>query len=75
MKHTVAALVEDRPGDDLLYCGGERTAPDGVQGLYPAFDVTPPDLVHAIVTDRGIFEPAEIGRYVQTEAFVRDAIL
>jgi methylthioribose-1-phosphate isomerase len=68
-------VVEERSGDVLLYCGGERTAPIGVNGLYPGFDITPPALVRAIVTDRGVFEPAEISRYPDTEPFVRNAIL
>jgi methylthioribose-1-phosphate isomerase len=68
-------VVEMRSGDALLYCGGERTAPHGVQGLYPSFDITPPDLVRAIVTDRGVFAPADIHRYADTDPFVTDAIL
>ncbi|NOX68866.1 MAG: S-methyl-5-thioribose-1-phosphate isomerase [Gammaproteobacteria bacterium] len=67
--------VELRPGDALLYCGKERTAPPGVQGLYPAFDITPADLVTAIVTDRGVFEPSRINTYFDANSFVADAIL
>ncbi len=67
--------VEMRPGEALLYCGGERTAPEGVHGLYPGFDITPPDLVKAIVTDRGVFEPSMIATYVDSDAFVSNAIL
>lgn len=67
--------IEMRPGDALLHCGTERTAPHGVRGLYPSFDITPPDLVRAIVTDRGVFSPEEIQRYAETEPFVTDAIL
>lgn len=70
-----AIEIEMRSGDALLYCGGERTAPQGVQGLYPSFDITPPNLVTAIVTDRGIFEPSKICKYVDAEPFVSDAIL
>jgi methylthioribose-1-phosphate isomerase len=67
--------VEIRSGDAILYCGGERTAPEGVQGLYPSFDITPPDLVSAIVTDRGIFLPREINTYIDSKPFIEDAIL
>jgi methylthioribose-1-phosphate isomerase len=67
--------IEMRSGDELLYCGGERTAPDGVEGLYPSFDITPPDLLRAIVTDRGIFAAEEIHRYADADPFVTDAIL
>jgi methylthioribose-1-phosphate isomerase len=33
---------------------GTRTAPEGVDAVNPAFDVTPYDLVTAIVTDRRV---------------------
>lgn len=67
--------IEFRSGDALLHVDGKRTAPIGVQGLYPGFDITPPEFVRAIVTDRGIFEPAEIHTYVDADPFVTDAIL
>ena len=67
--------VEIRSGDALLFSGGERIAPAGVQGLYPGFDITPPELISAIVTDRGVFDPSTINRYIDTEPFVSDAIL
>lgn len=55
--------IEERNGDEVLMMNGVRIAPDGVQGYYPAFDITPPDLVSSIVTDRGIYRPAMIARY------------
>lgn len=67
--------VEMRPGDALLTVGGERIAPPGAQGLYPAFDITPPNLVSRIICDRGIFEPAQIHTYASVTPFVADAIL
>jgi len=35
-----------------------RTAPPGVRGFNPAFDVTPHDLISIVVTERGVAEPA-----------------
>ncbi len=67
--------VEIRPGDAVLYIGGERTAPLGVEGLYPSFDITPPELVTAIVTDRGVFEASKIGTYFEAAPFVTGEIL
>jgi len=67
--------IEIRSGDSLLYVGGERIAPAGVQGIYPGFDITPPDLVSAIVTDRGVFAPQQIHTYVNATPFVENAIL
>lgn len=55
--------IEERDGAEVLEFAGQRTAPDGVVGRYPAFDATPPELVTRIVTDRGAFVPVEIARY------------
>ena len=40
-------------------------AAEGVKGYYPAFDITPPELVTGVVTDRGIFSPYELAKYVE----------
>ncbi len=37
--------IEVRPDKELLYLGATRIAPAGVGGYYPAFDVTPRELV------------------------------
>ncbi|MHB1065742.1 MAG: S-methyl-5-thioribose-1-phosphate isomerase, partial [Georgenia sp.] len=44
--------------DEVLDVAGRRTAPAGARGFNPAFDVTPHDLISAIVTEHGITEPA-----------------
>ena len=31
--------------------------PEGVNAFNPAFDVTPAELITAIITDRGVFKP------------------
>ena len=48
--------IELRGYDEVVKIGGRRIAPKGVNVLNPAFDVTPPELVSAIVTERGIIE-------------------
>lgn len=55
--------VEYRDPRAVLEFNGVPTAPPGVQALYPAFDITPPELVTAIVTDRGVFAPESIRDY------------
>ena len=55
--------IEERDGDEVLVFAGQRITADGVVGSYPAFDATPPELVSRIVTDRGAFEPADVGSY------------
>lgn len=51
-------VIEERDGDEVVVVNGRRVAPEGVQGFNPAFDVTPHDLIAAIVTEKGIVEPA-----------------
>lgn len=55
--------IEYRDGSASLEFMGVKTTSDGVQGLYPAFDMTPADLVTGVVTDRGIFSPDELNNY------------
>ena len=40
-----------------------KAAADGVKGYYPAFDITPPELVSGVVTDTGIYTPYDLKRY------------
>ena len=49
-----AIPIEERGGDEVTLLGGQRIAPAGVPARYPAFDVTPAELVSAIVTERGV---------------------
>jgi methylthioribose-1-phosphate isomerase len=58
-----AVELEDRDGDEVLHCLGRRTASERVTGVYPAFDVTPPRFVSAVVTDRGRFSPFDLASY------------
>ncbi len=56
--------IEERDGEEVLHCMGARTASPLVQGWYPAFDATPPELVSAVVTRDGVFSPLALaGRY------------
>jgi methylthioribose-1-phosphate isomerase len=54
--------IEQREPAEVAGWQGTRTAPAGVQVWNPAFDVTPAELITAIITDRGIFQPAEVAR-------------
>jgi methylthioribose-1-phosphate isomerase len=42
----------------VLTWGGVRTAPAGAGAYNPAFDITPADLVTAIVTEARVIRPA-----------------
>ncbi len=50
-------VIEERNQREVLYVDGRRVAPRSVEALNPAFDVTPPELVTGIVTDRGVAGP------------------
>lgn len=57
--------IEERSPDELRSLAGCATAPPDAPALNLAFDVTPHELVCAIVTERGVLEPpfhAAIGR-------------
>ncbi|MGD8909554.1 MAG: S-methyl-5-thioribose-1-phosphate isomerase [Chromatiales bacterium] len=46
--------IEVRDADELLYCAGKRVAASGAEAWNPVFDVTPAELIDAIVTERGV---------------------
>ncbi len=47
-------IIEERDQREVLLIGGRRFSPRSVGALNPAFDITPPELVTGIVTDRGV---------------------
>lgn len=55
--------IEERDPTEVLSCGGKRIAMEGVRAYYPAFDITPPELVSGIVTNNGVFTPQELSGY------------
>ena len=54
-----AIEIEERSPDEVLSYAGVRTAPYGARAWNPAFDVTPADLVTAIITERRIIRPGK----------------
>ena len=57
-----AIPIELRAPEEVAEWRGVRAAADGVSVWNPAFDVTPAELVTAIVTDRGVVPPGQISR-------------
>jgi methylthioribose-1-phosphate isomerase len=49
--------IEERSGEEVAGFGNVRTAPPGVNTFNPAFDVTPHELIAAIITEKGIHRP------------------
>ncbi|MEM4278029.1 MAG: S-methyl-5-thioribose-1-phosphate isomerase, partial [Candidatus Nitrosocaldus sp.] len=50
-------IIEERAYDEVVKVAGKRIAPKGIRVFNPAFDVTPPTLITAIVTEKGVLEP------------------
>lgn len=56
-----AIVVEHRPAEEVTGIAGRPAAPGGTSAYNPAFDVTPPGLVTAVVTERGVAQPVNTG--------------
>ncbi len=52
-----AIVIEERAAAEVRGVGGRQTAPDASPVWNPAFDVTPAELITAIVTERGVVRP------------------
>ena len=46
--------IEFRPDDEVGGFSGTRWSPDGLGAYNPAFDVTPADLITAVITEQGV---------------------
>jgi methylthioribose-1-phosphate isomerase len=53
-----AIPIEERNPDEIKKIGNEWIAPKKVKVINPAFDVTPHELITAIITDAGILRPS-----------------
>ncbi|NMA14014.1 MAG: S-methyl-5-thioribose-1-phosphate isomerase, partial [Clostridia bacterium] len=60
--------IEERDAQEVREICGYPTAPVGVPVINPAFDVTPHQLITAIVTEKGII-------HSPNESHVRDVVL
>jgi len=49
-------VIEERDPREVAFVGDYRIAPEGVQILNPAFDITEPKLITGIITDLGVIE-------------------
>ncbi|GIV89947.1 MAG: methylthioribose-1-phosphate isomerase [Chloroflexus sp.] len=49
--------IEERDPAEVTHIAGIAIAPRGVPAAHPAFDVTPNELVTAIITERGVLHP------------------
>jgi methylthioribose-1-phosphate isomerase len=49
--------IEERSPEEITHLAGRRITPKGIKIFNPAFDVTPAELVSAIITENGIAYP------------------
>ena len=49
--------IEQRKASEVTGIGDKKTAPDGINVINPAFDMTPPELISGIITENGIVKP------------------
>lgn len=49
--------IEERPAREVTHIGDYHITPDGVDVANPAFDITPAQYVHAIITEKGVVSP------------------
>ena len=50
-------IIEQRDASEVTGIGDRKTAPDGINVINPAFDMTPPELISGIITENGIAKP------------------
>lgn len=50
-------IIEQRNGTEVTQIGNKKTAPDGINVINPAFDMTPPELISGIITEAGVAKP------------------
>jgi len=50
-------IIEQRNASEVTGIGDKKTAPDGIDVINPAFDMTPPELISGIITENGIAKP------------------
>jgi len=50
-------IIEQRKPSEVTGNGDKKTAPDGIDVINPAFDITPPELISGIITEIGVAKP------------------
>ncbi|HET9774593.1 MAG TPA: S-methyl-5-thioribose-1-phosphate isomerase, partial [Nitrososphaeraceae archaeon] len=50
-------VIEERSKEEVTKIGKKNIAPTNIKVINPAFDITPPDLITSIITEKGIIFP------------------
>ncbi|MCS7145234.1 MAG: S-methyl-5-thioribose-1-phosphate isomerase [Nitrososphaerota archaeon] len=62
--------IEERDASEVTTIAGRSIAPRGSHAVNLAFDITPPGLVSAVITEHGVYEPVglmALERYIRGE--------
>jgi methylthioribose-1-phosphate isomerase len=65
MLHGSDIPIEQRSRDEIIAPHGRSIAPDGIDVYNPAFDVTPAELVSALITERGVIHQVNVESIAQ----------
>lgn len=60
-------VIEMRDPEQVLNYRGIRNTLPNVKAIYPSFDVVPPHLVSAVVTDKGVYAPCVLDTYFDSD--------
>ena len=66
--------IEEREAGELHGVGGARTVAEGIAAWNPVFDVTPHELIDAIVTEKGVVERPDAARMQALAASVAEGL-
>ena len=55
--NTEDVIIEQRNASEVTGIGDKKTAPDDIGVINPAFDLTTPDLISGIITEKGVIKP------------------
>lgn len=55
--------IEERDPAEIYAVGDTILTPEGAEFYNPAFDVTPAELITAIITEHGVFAPSELKQF------------
>ena len=50
-------IIEQRKPSEVTGIGDKKSAPDGIDVINPAFDMTPPELISGIITEISVVKP------------------
>ncbi|MCX7914046.1 MAG: S-methyl-5-thioribose-1-phosphate isomerase [Thermodesulfovibrionales bacterium] len=59
--------IEERSPQEVTTIGGKRIAPEGVNVINRAFDITPSKYVTAFFTEKGVFKPRDLKKLISRD--------